>query len=470
MNPNELCFLSALRLSHLISTQEVSPVEVVEAYLDRIQATESILNSFITLPGEEALQSARQAEREIRAGHYRGPLHGIPVGLKDLYYVKGVRNTAGSKIYDTFIPDYDGTIVARFKQAGAILMGKLNLHQFAYGPMGENPDYGDMHNPWDTSRIAGGSSGGSASAVAAGQCAITMGTDTGGSVRIPSALCGVAGIKPTYGLLSRHGLTTLSWSMDHPGPMARTVEDCAMALDILAGHDPLDPTSAKVKVPNYSSSLIPDIDGIRIGVPKENFEVPLDPEVRENVLKAVELLERLGAKVTEVSWPIYHYSAAISTTILGVETTACHQDLLRLHGDKYDPWVRTRLEAGFFISGTDYLKALQARAHFINQTRELLRQVDILVTPTEPTVAPLIGSTEIQIDNSLVGIVSALTQYTRAFNITGFPAMSIPCGFSAEKLPIGLQLAGRPFDEVTVLKVAYAYQQATDWHTHHPPL
>ena len=259
MEPLEICYLSAAQLSGLIRRKEISPVEVVTAHLDRIQATDGVLNSFITLLPEQALAAARRAESQIQSGHYRGPLHGIPVGLKDLFNTAGVKTTSGSRILDNFIPDQDCTVASRFQQAGAILLGKLNMHQFAYGPTGENPDYGHMHNPWDPERYTGGSSGGSGSATAAGQCTITMGSDTGGSVRIPAALCGIVGLKPTYGLVSRHGLTPLAWSMDHPGPMVRTGwRTRALVLNAIAGHDPNDVATTGYQVPDYTSALSGD--------------------------------------------------------------------------------------------------------------------------------------------------------------------------------------------------------------------
>ncbi len=469
MAVNELCYLSAEELSVRIQAGQVSPVEVVQAHLDRIEATEGTLNSFITRPGEEALEAARVAEREIQSGGYRGPLHGIPVGLKDLYYVKGMRNTSGSKIYDDFVPDYDGTVAARYKEAGAILLGKLNMHQFAFGPTGLNRDYGDMHNPWDPARITGGSSGGSGSAAAAGQCTITMGTDTGGSIRIPSALCGLSGIKPTYGRVSRYGLVPLSWSLDHPGPMCRTVEDCALALNVVAGYDPKDPASADVPVQDYRAALTGNVKGLRIGVPKEYFEVPVDAEVKSAVERALEVLQELGAEVREVSWPMYHHSAAMSTVVLYSEATAFHRDMVLERGNEYDPSIRWRIEAGMFISGVDYVRAQRARAVFTESARELLREVDLLAGPMEPMVAPPIGAQELEVGGQKIGAIAALTQYTRPFNLTGFPALTVPCGFS-NGLPIGLQLAGRPFEEATALNAGYAYQRATDWHTRRPPM
>ena len=470
MEATELCFLSAGELSRLIQRKEVSPVGVIDAHLARIEATEPVLNSFITLLPEQARAAARQAEAQIRAGNYRGPLHGIPVGLKDLFNTGGVRTTSGSRIFDTFVPAQDCTVASRFQEAGAILLGKLNMHQLAFGPTGENPDYGHMHNPWNPELITGGSSGGSGSAAAAGQCPITMGSDTGGSVRIPAALCGIVGLKPTYGLVSRHGLTPLSWCLDHAGPMVRTVEDAALTLNAIAGYDPKDVASAQVEVPDYTTALTGEARGLRVGVPKEYFEAPLDPQVAQAVKSAITLLEGLGATVTEVSFPMFSLSQAISGAILMAEAAANYRDLLAREGDKLYPPVRLRLEAGLFITATDYLRAQQARAQFNRQARQLLQQVDLLAGPTVPVTAPKLLETQVQTGEQWVGTTSALTQYNRPYNLTGFPAISIPCGFSDTGMPIGLQLAGRPFDELTVLRTAHAYEQATDWHKRRPPV
>ena len=470
MDATELCYMSAGQLSRLIQNKEVSPVEVVQAHLARIDALEPTLNSFITLLPDQAMADARQAEREIQAGGYRGPLHGIPLGLKDLYYVRGVRNTSGTRIFDDFVPEYDCTIAARFKEAGTILLGKLNLHQLAYGPTGENPDYGHMHNPWNPELISGGSSGGSGSAAASGQCTLTMGSDTGGSVRIPSSLCGLAGLKPTYGRLSRYGITVLSWSMDHPGPMTRSVEDCALVMNAVAGYDPNDPASANVPVPDYTRSLTGDIRGLRVGVPREYFEVPVDPQVEAAVRKAIDVLGELGATVTEVSWPMYLHAPPISSTILMAEAAAYHSKMVRTHGPQLYPPVRLRIEAGLFISGAEYIRAQQARTLFDRQSRDLFKEVDILAGPMVPITAHAIGATEVQVGDTVMGSIPALTQYTRPFNLNGFPAVTVPCGFSDNGLPIGLQLAGRPFDEETVLRAGHAYEQATEWHTRRPPL
>ena len=470
MDELEICYMSAGALGPMVKSGEISPVEIIEAHLSRIRATEPVLNSFITLLPEQALAAARQAERDIRAGRYRSPLHGIPVGLKDLFNTGGVRTTSGSRIYDTFVPSEDCTVAARFRDAGAILIGKLNMHQFAYGPTGENPDYGHMHNPWNPELVSGGSSGGSGSAAAAGQCTITTGSDTGGSIRIPAALCGIVGLKPTYGRVSRHGLTPLAWSMDHPGPMVRTVEDAAITMNVISGHDPRDVACVDLPVPDFTAALTGDIRGLRIGTPRQFFDAPLDPEVRQRVNDALGHLESLGAEVQEVDFPEFNDAAAISTTMLMAEASACFRDLLASDGEQlYEP-VRLRLEAGLFISAADYLRAQQGRAAFDRAARRLLQDVDLLAGPSEPVTAPPLLQQQVLAGEREIGTVAALTQYTRPYNITGFPAISVPCGFSAEGMPIGLQLAGRPFDEETVLRAAHAYEQSTEWHSRRPPL
>ena len=467
---DELFYLSASQLGRLIKKKEVSPVEVIEAHLSRIDALEPKLNSFITLLPEQAMTAAHNAEKEIHTGKYLGPLHGIPFGLKDLYYVKGIRNTSGSKIFDRSIPDFDSTIAYRLKKAGAILLGKLNLHPFAYGATGENEEYGHMHNPWDTELIAGGSSGGSASAVVSGECTLTMGSDTGGSIRIPSALCGLVGFKPTYGRISRYGMTALAWSQDHPGPMARTVEDCALVMNAVAGCDPYDPTSVNLTVPDFTKPLTDQIKGLRVGVVKEFFETPIESQVKELVWKAIDKLSELGAIVSEVSWPLYRYAMAIASTVQMAEATTYHSKLMRENASKIYQPVRLRLEAGIFISAIDYIQAQRARLLFYRQSLGLLKEVDLLAGPAAPVTAFPIGVSELKMGDQNLNVVSLLTQYTRPFNLNGFPAITVPCGFSNDGLPIGLQLAGRPFDEETVLRAAHAYEKATDWHTRKPPL
>ena len=470
MDPLEICYQSAGQLSKLIKLGQISPVEIIEAHLERIELTEPVLNSFITLTAEQAINAAHKAESEITSGNYKGPLHGIPVGLKDLFNTGGIKTTSGSRIFDNFIPDRDCTVAARFNNAGAILLGKLNMHQFAYGPTGENPDYGHMHNPWNPDHYAGGSSGGSGSATAAGQCTVTMGSDTGGSVRIPASLCGIVGLKPTYGLLSRHGLTPLAWSMDHPGPMVRTVEDAAIVLNAISGADHNDKTTYDHPESNYTTALIENINGLKIGVVKEFFDDLIHPEVDHTVREALKKLEELGAQLIEISFPMYSESQAISSTILMSEAAAYHRELVLNQGDQlYEP-VRLRLQSGLLISAADYIRAQQARTMFNQEASKLLQDVDLLVGPTEPVPAPPLLSPDVTIQGKTIGITPALTQYTRPYNITGFPAISIPCGFSEDGLPIGLQLAGKPFDEITLLRAAYTYEQSTTWHKARPNL
>jgi len=357
--------------------------------------------------------------------------------------------------FDSYIPSYDSAIVARLKQAGAIVLGKLNMHPLAYGVTGENSEYGDMHNPWNPELITGGSSGGSASAVAAGECAIAMGSDTGGSVRIPGALCGIVGLKPTYGLLSTHGLTALSWSQDHPGPLTRTVRDCVLAMNVLTGG-------------NYTTALNSEINGIRIGIPKEFEKLPIDAEVKNTVAKAIDRLQELGAVVTEVSWPLLGKSMAIANTIQMSEATAYHSDLIKTCGSKLEETMRLSLEAGFFISAHDYLQAQRARVLFVRESIKMMEAVDVIISPTTPVPAFKIGLKACEVGGAKKHVVSLLTQYVRPFNVNGFPAITVPCGYSQAGLPIGMQIAGRPFGEATVLQAAYAYEQNTDWGKRRP--
>ena len=470
MADKELCFRSAAELGRLIRDRQVSPVEVTQAHLQRIEELEPGLNSFITLLPEQATEAARKSEEEIQQGNYRGPLHGVPLGLKDAYETRGIRTTFGCKVYDGNVPDEDSTTAVRLREAGAILLGKLNLHTLEFGTTGQNGYYGDMHNPWDTSRYTGGSSGGSASAVATGECAIAMGSDSGGSIRMPAGLCGIVGLKTTFGRLSRHGLMELSPTMDHHGPMTRTVEDCALVLNAIVGYDPKDPRSSKAPVPDYTGVLTGNVKGLRIGVIKEFFQVPLDPEVRQAVERAVGVLDDLGAVVTEVSWPMYHYAGAISSAILLADVAGSLRQLVLEHGSDIDATVRQRIEAGFFIPITRYLQAQRARAILNRQSYDLLKQVDILAGPTLAVPAPKIGDAEVTVAGKKMQMPAALTQYTRSYNLNGLPTISVPCGFSSNNLPIGLQLAGRAFDEETVLRIAHAYEQATDWHKRRPPL
>jgi aspartyl-tRNA(Asn)/glutamyl-tRNA(Gln) amidotransferase subunit A len=464
MTNTELCFLSVCQLSKLIHSKEISPVELVKASLARIRTLEPTLNSFITVLSEEAMQEARRAEKAILEGRSLGPLHGIPMTAKDLFSARGVRNTLGSRVFDRSVADEDSTVIARLKDAGAILIGKTNMNPLAYGAIAKEGDYdyGHMHNPWDPSRVSGGSSGGSGSATASGECGFALGSDTGGSVRIPCSLCGIVGLKPTYGRLSRNGMATLSWSLDSPGPMTRTVEDNALVMNAIAGFDARDPSSSNVPVPD-------DLKGLRVGVPMQYFEVPVDPQVKQVVLQAVEKLRGLGASIQEVSWPLYHYYESISSVILLSEGAAAYRELVCAKGaGLYEP-LRMRLETGLFVSAPDYIRAQQARVLFNRQCHELFDTVDLLVGPTTPITATKIGASDVKVGETTMGVIALHTQYTSAFNLNGLPAVTLPCGF-ADGLPVGLQIVGRAFEEGTVLRAAGAYEEATDWHLRRPSL
>jgi aspartyl-tRNA(Asn)/glutamyl-tRNA(Gln) amidotransferase subunit A len=468
MEASELCYTSLRGLATLLQRQEVSPVEATQAVVDRVEKFDRQLNSFITLLRDQALTQARAAEQEIRAGHYRGPLHGIPIAVKDLFYTAGIRTTAGSKILHDFNPAYDATAVTRLCDAGAILIGKLNMHEFALGATNASSLIGACNNPWDMLRIPGGSSGGSAAAVAAGLCFGSLGLDTGGSIRIPAAFCGIVGLKPTYGRVSRYGAFPLSWSLDHVGPMTRTVPDAALMLQVLAGHDRYDPTTRTTVVPDYSAALTRDIEGARLGIPQGFYFDQLDAEVRDCVRTAIQTLERAGAQVEEVSLPLSKYAAAAGRIISLTEPAEIHEQFLKTRPTDYSPDVRAGFLLGQLILGKHYLKAQRLRSLIRQEMAAALRRVDALVTPTVPIPAPRIGQTTVNINQETVDITWAVSRLTRPANLTGFPAISVPCGFTQGGLPIGLQLIGRPFAEATVLQLAYAYEQETTWHQRRP--
>jgi aspartyl-tRNA(Asn)/glutamyl-tRNA(Gln) amidotransferase subunit A len=468
----DLCWTSLRDLARMIATKEVSPVEVVQAHLERIAARDSILKSFITVCPDAALEAARQAESELQAGGLRGPLHGVPIALKDLYNTAGVRTTGGSRILADFVPAEDATVVARLKAAGAIVLGKLNMHEFAYGPEGLNAHYGHARNPWDAARprIAGGSSSGSGVAVAAGLVPMALGSDTGGSIRIPAALCGITGIKPTYGRASRAGVLPLAWSLDHVGPMARTAADCALALGPMAGYDPADPTTSVLPVPDYTTALTGDVKGLRVGLLRPFFLESATPEVREAVERAARTLEGLGAVVDEVALPSVGSVAAASFAIVASEALAYHAEWLRTRAADYQPDVRERLKMGAVVSGLHYIRGQQARALVRAEVDGALARRDVLLAPTTPLPATVLGESQATIGDGPTDVRSALIRLTRPFNFSGHPACSLPCGLTAAGLPIGMQVVGRPFDEATVFRAADAYQRATDWHTRRPAL
>jgi len=471
MAATDLCSKTISEWSHLIREKEISPVDLVQAIIDRIEALDPRLHTYITFRPEQALKEARDAERDITLGRYRGPLHGIPMALKDLYDSAGLRTTYGSKIFEDHLPQQDATTLARLKEVGAVQLGKLNLHEFAYGPTSINPHYDTARNPWNLSCIPGGSSGGSGSAVGAGLVGFSLGTDTGGSVRIPASLCGIVGLKPTYGRVSRYGIFPLSWALDHVGVMTRSVEDAALVLQVIAGQDPKDPTTVDQPVPDYrTASLSIDIRGLRIGIPTSFFCDLVEPEVSQAVQLAIDALKELGVETIPVSLPLWDHAPTASSLILGSEATSVHRKWLKTHRDLYDPVVRERLLIGFFITAEQYLLAQRMRSLLCHQMHQLMQQVELIAMPTTPISAVPIEQTTYLLNGSEHQVVSLLTRHTRLANLTGQPAASIPCGFTKTNLPIGLQLIGRPFEETIVLKAASAYESATDWHIRRPKM
>jgi aspartyl-tRNA(Asn)/glutamyl-tRNA(Gln) amidotransferase subunit A len=465
----DLAFRPIARLATDLQRRTLSPVEITKAFLARIERHNGRLNAYLTVTGEEALRDAAAAEREIAAGRYRGPLHGIPFSLKDLFATRGVRTTAGSKILANWVPTEDAFVVARLKEAGAVLLGKTHMHEFAYGVTNENAHYGPARNPWDPERVPGGSSGGSAAAVAAGLCAGTLGTDTGGSIRIPSALCGVVGLKPTYGRVSRRGVVPLCWSLDHVGPLARTTEDAALILQAIAGHDPGDPASARLPVPDYRAGLEGGVRGLAFGVPREFFFDRLDPEVRAHVDAALKALEGLGARLVPIALPHSKYVPAISFGIQAPEAFSYHEKTLRTRAAEYGDDVRVRLEVGRYIPAPQYLKAQRARRLVMEDFRRAFQTVTAILTPTVPIPATPIGAATVPMEGKPIDVRGALTRFARSFNATGLPTITVPCGFTAGGLPVALQIAGHPFDEATVLRVAHALEQAGSWTCRVPP-
>ena len=457
-------------LAPLLLKRAISPVELFDATLQRIHRLQPKLNSFITITEEEGRRAAIRAEDEIQHGHYRGPLHGIPISIKDLFATRGVRTTAGSKILANWVPDYDATAVAKLHDAGMVMIGKTHMHEFAYGVTSDNPHYGPARNPWDATRVPGGSSGGSGAAVASSQCAASLATDSGGSIRIPSAVCGVVGLKPTYGRVSRHGAIPLAWSLDHVGPIAKSVEDAAIVLSATAGPDLKDTSSSSRPVPDYHKEMMGEIRGLRVGTPPHYFFDHVDPEIGHAVNRAIRELEALGMKAVEIDIPGLENCAAMEAHINLAEAASYHEQYLKKQADDYGPEVRTDLEAGRFVLASDYVKSQRARAWLQRNFNEALEHADIVVSPTVPAFPPVVGQVWVQSGDLREHIVDAFLRFNIPYDLTGLPAISVPCGFSSAGLPIGLQIAGRAFEEATILKVAHAYEQSTEWHVARPAL
>src|SRR5438309_6680232 len=452
-----------------IQRSALSPVELTDALLQRIERVNKTLNAYITVCAQQAREIAQAAETMIRAGYYLGPLHGIPIAIKDNIYTRGIRTTAGSKILGDFVPDEDATVITRLKRAGALIIGKTNLHEFAWGGTTDNPHYGTCRNPWNPERFRAGSSGGSGAAVAARTCLGALGPDTGGSIRLPSSVNGIVGIRPTIGRVSNHNVVPLAWTMDTVAPMARTVEDCVLMFGIIAGYDPLDDHSAHVPVPHYLGELARAVRGLRVGVIRDYSLAHVQRAVGGAVRVALETLESLGVEVEEIAMPSIQGNISAQLTIESCEPSTFHQEWLRTRATDYGEDVRTLLELGGMYLATHYLQAQRYRSVLREEFLDGFKSADAFVTPTLPFTATPCGATTVVIENGQEeDMLSAIMQFTGVPSLAGLPALSVPVGFDAEGLPVGMQIIGRPFDEGTLFRLGHAYQGATDWHTRAP--
>lgn len=483
----ELPFLTIREVSRFIKRKEISPVELTQSVLNRIEKIDPKLGAFISVLKDEALNTAKEAEKLISSGTYLGPLHGVPISIKDIFLMKGTRTTCGSRILENFVSPYDATVVEKLKQAGAVIVGKNNMDEFAMGSSTENSYFGPTKNPWDLDRVAGGSSGGSAASTAVSLCFASIGTDTGGSIRQPAALCGIVGLKPTYGRVSRFGMIAFASSLDQAGPFTRTVEDTALMLNVIASGDPRDSTSVHIPVPDYTKHIKDELKGIKIGVPKEYFIKGIDVEIEESVKVAISLIEDLGGSIEEISLPHTEYAVSVYYILAPSEASS---NLARYDGVRYgfrvsnadsirDMYMRTRaqgfgsevkrrimigtyaLSAGYYDAY--YLKAQRVRTLIKSDFDEAFKRVDVIITPTSPEAAFKVGE---KTDDPLKMYLSDI--FTIPCNLVGLPGISIPCGFTSGGLPIGLQILGKPFDEDTLLRVAHNYELHTNWRERRP--
>jgi aspartyl-tRNA(Asn)/glutamyl-tRNA(Gln) amidotransferase subunit A len=449
-------------LAPLLRRKEISPLDLTRACLERIEQLNPALNAFITVTADSALAQACAAEAEIAHGVWRGPLHGIPVALKDLIDTAGVRTTAASALFKDRIPAEDAEVVRRLKEAGAVILGKNNMHEFAYGGSSLVSYFGDVHNPWNVGHIAGGSSGGSAAAVVAGLCYAAIGTDTAGSIREPAALCGCVGLKPTYGRVSSRGVIPLSWSLDHVGPLAATATDAALVLQAIAGYDPPDVTTSEVPVADYVAAAHEPSKSLRVGVPRSHFYEDLDPEVEAAMEHALAGIKTLVAEVCEIELDV-----PIDRSLQSAESYSLHAENVAKAPEMYQAETLRRIRSGSTVSATGYIQRRRELDEARRKIRDVFDKVDLLVTPTMPMAAPAIAELKMN-PEALRPAELRLLRNTRPFNVWGLPAISIPCGFTQDGLPIGLQIAGPHWREDLVFQLAHAYEQVTVWHKRRP--
>ena len=451
----DLAGLTLKQASDLLRTKAASPIQLTQACLQRIERYDLAFNAFITVTKDQALLAAREAEAEIQRGRWRGPLHGIPIALKDNIDTAGVRTTGASQLFENRVPETDAEVARRLKNAGAILLGKLNLHEFAYGGSSNVTHFGTMHNPWAPDHVTGGSSGGAGIAVASDFCYAALGTDTAGSVRMPASHCGIVGLKPTYGLVSTRGVLTLSWSLDHVGPMCKTVEDAAIMMNIIAGFDELEPTSVETPIPDYTRALRTPTSKLRLGIARRPFFENLDPEVAKAVEAAMAVLRKITATTIDVELP----PTGNAATLWGSEAYAYHKVWITQSPEKYQPGTRAQLQRTANANGGEYAQARRDLDLVRREIRKVFAKVDLLIAPTMKTPPALLSAPGGGGGNNNV-----------AFDMYGVPSISVPCGFTSSGLPIGLQISGAHFAETNVLALAHAYEQATEWHKRDPKL
>ena len=472
MTAANLIYLTIAEVAPMIQARQVSPVELTQAALDQVDRMQPKLNSFITVLHDQAMEKAKEEETALVRGEYKGPLHGIPIGIKDNIATAGITSTVGSKVLANHVPQEDALVVTRCREAGAIILGKENLEEFAAGPTSNNLHYGAVHNPWNLDHVPGGSSGGGGANVASCVTFASLGTDLGGSVRGPANFCGVVGMKQTYGRVSQRGLLVTSFNGDHIGPITRSTADSALVLQAIAGYDPLDPSTVPVPVPDFSASLGQSLNGLKLGIPNYYFDV-VDPEVETAVRKAISALEELGVETREVSIPSMEYAGALRIPGMA-DSLVAHEPYLEEGRSDYGPTVLYRTLAGQFVLGRDYSKALKVQRIIKEEYARVLQDVDFLVTPSSPVVAWRIDADTVTIAGSEYPVrgpgASMTARCTSPSNATGLPAMSVPCGFTQAGLPIGVQFIGRPFEEQTLYQVAQGYEAVSPARDRNPPV